>query len=258
MMHSQTLQKALYYGQLAEYYKYINPHQHIHYYQKHYRYVCQLVQESHSPWRSTDDERTFADPSKYSYYAYARVLHASPDAPPVDVYVNGQPLLRQFAYEQHSQYARLPEGTYTIEVFPSGKTTNPVIRTEVSLDGGKAYTLAVGGTLDDIGLYVFEDSPRVPANESKFRVVHLSPGAPSIDVGVVGRDLVFEDIEFGEASDYLGVSPMTVDLEIKQAGTNTVLLEVPDVTFRENRVYTLYAVGLPNGEPALEVLALED
>ncbi|NGP46756.1 DUF4397 domain-containing protein [Bacillaceae bacterium SIJ1] len=271
-MHVQAIaEKASYYGLLAEYYKYIDPACHIHYYQKHYYYVCWLVQCEQSkaqghhqvnapyhPYREQRETRTIADPSKYTYYSYIRVLHASPDAPPVDVYVNGQPLLRQFAYEQFSQYARVPENKYVIEVFPAGETDQPVLSETLTLEGGQAYTLAVGNRLEDLSLYVYEDSPRVPANESKVRFIHLAPGAPNVTVRVKDRDNVFENVAFSEVTDYLGISPMTIDLEVVDANTGSVVLDVPDVTFEPNRVYSIYAIGLAGAEPPLQALILED
>ena len=51
-----------------------------------------------------------------------RVGHFSPDAPPVDVYVNGDPFpgLQGVPFGVLSDYFTVPAGTYQVEVTPAG------------------------------------------------------------------------------------------------------------------------------------------
>ena len=49
-----------------------------------------------------------------------RVMHASPDGPAVDVYVDGRAALTDLAFFAYSDYLALPDGTYDIAVTPAG------------------------------------------------------------------------------------------------------------------------------------------
>ena len=60
--------------------------------------------------------------------AGVRVVHASPDTPPVDVYVNtapgaGAPAIANLAFRGATGYVPLPTDTYRFRVTPSGATS---------------------------------------------------------------------------------------------------------------------------------------
>ena len=58
--------------------------------------------------------------------ARIRVVHASPDAPAVDVLVNGQVAFQNVAFSEITDYAGLDAGTYSVQVVPTG-ATEPVV-----------------------------------------------------------------------------------------------------------------------------------
>src|ERR671912_2131071 len=77
--------------------------------------------------------------------AQVRVAHLAPDAPNVDVYVNGDPVLTDVPYTTISDYLSLPAGTQQVTIYATGDTTSPVIDTPVELAAGGAYTVAAVG-----------------------------------------------------------------------------------------------------------------
>jgi hypothetical protein len=190
--------------------------------------------------------------------AQLRVLHASPDAPAVDVYVNGSKAISNLAFGEVSSTASLPAGTYDVKVTAAGGT-DAVITAKLPLEAGKHYTVVAEGKLANITAKVVEDKlVGLDAGKAQLRVVHASPDAPAVDVAVKGGAVLVPNLAFPNASDYLAVDPMTVDVEIRAAGTNTVALSVPGLTLEAGKVYTVYAIGLLNGTPALKVLPVVD
>jgi hypothetical protein len=81
---------------------------------------------------------------------------------------------------------------------------------------------------------------------------------PAVDVAVKGGAVLEPSLAFPNASDYLTVDAMTVDVEVRAAGTSTVALAVPGLTLEAGKVYTVYAVGLLGGTPALSVVPVAD
>ena len=61
------------------------------------------------------------------------VLHASPDAPAVDVWVNGSVVFSNIAFEETSEFAEVPAGTYTVAVVTDWRT-EPIVIGPVDLD----------------------------------------------------------------------------------------------------------------------------
>jgi hypothetical protein len=94
---------------------------------------------------------------------------------------------------------------------------------------------------------------------ARIRFVHASPNAPAVDIALAdGGPVLFGNIEFKGVGDYIEVPGGAYDLEARLAGTDTVVLSIPGVMVENERVYTAYAMGLVNGDPALQaVLSLD-
>lgn len=187
--------------------------------------------------------------------SHVRIFHASPDAPPVDVYVNNNKVASNLAYKDFTEYLELPGGRYDVKVYPAGKKMNPVIDTEVMIPSNKILTVAAVGKLENISLLPIEDT-RLPMKEGRayIRFGHLSPDAPNVDIRLPGGTTLFEDVAYKEVTDYIWAYPGNQTLEVYVAGTNNRVLKVPNVILKPNRIYTVYAVGLVEEKPPLEVV----
>jgi hypothetical protein len=51
---------------------------------------------------------------------------------------------------------------------------------------------------------------------------------------------------------------MTVDLEIREAGSRNVILPMPKLQFKPNETYTIVFTGLTNGDPHLQIIILKE
>lgn len=246
-------QEAAMYELLANYYKYLDPQKHIYYYQMHFMCMQKLCHAHQSHGLGHMDR----SPSHKETPAKVRVLHASPDAPAVDIYVNGEKTLENMMYYMISPYLDLPAGSYTIDVYPAGKTSGRVLSEKVMVEGGKNYTVAAAGQLKDIRLVPVVDSKKVPSTKSKVRFWHLSPNAPAVDIAVQDGDVLFKNIAFKEAAKYLELAPTTVNLEVRVAGTKDVVLTLRNTVLKANQAYTIVAIGLVDGKPRLEAMILQ-
>ncbi|WP_369679964.1 DUF4397 domain-containing protein [Bacillus sp. FJAT-45066] len=70
------------------------------------------------------------------------MVHASPDAPAVDVYVNGDLVVENAPFKAATDYLQVPAGTHTVEIFVAGTQENPVITAELTVEAGVSYTVA--------------------------------------------------------------------------------------------------------------------
>ncbi len=178
--------------------------------------------------------------------AMVRMAHLSPDAPAVDVLVNGQKAITGLAFKQITPYIPLPAAKVRVQVVPSGADAPVVIDAELDLKEGVYYTVAATGFLAQIRPQVYTDTlagffPR--AGYARIRVVHASPDAPAVDVAVKGGPVLFAGLPFPRASTYLSVPAGAYDLEVRAAGTSTVALALPGVTLESGKMYTVFAVG---------------
>jgi len=93
--------------------------------------------------------------------AKVRIVHASPDAPAVDVALKGGPVLfRNLAFNQISGYGTVPASAYNLEVRPTGTTTVALPLDGVAFESGKVYSVFAVGLLagETLEVVVVEDT----------------------------------------------------------------------------------------------------
>lgn len=174
-----------------------------------------------------------------------RVMHASPDAPAVDVYVNGEAVLRDVPFFAYSGYLSLPDGTYQVAVTPAGAPLSDAVLTgPLEVRGGFAGTLAAVGFVDDIEAVLYEDDTTpVPAGKARVRVIHASPNAPAVDIKLAGTNTVVVQNAPFKASATVEVDAGTYAFDISPAGQSAVVFTTPELRFESGWSYTLVATG---------------
>jgi hypothetical protein len=183
--------------------------------------------------------------------AFVRVVHASPRAGTVDVFVDGKKLLNDFRFGSVTGYVALEAGKHRIQVAPDGKGRGAsVIDETVAVEAGVWYTVAAIGTkASGFSLQAFVDNNRVADGKAKVRVYHLSPNAGPVNVAV-GGETVIKGLTYRNASDYLSVAPGSYTFKVTAVQANAT---VPvSATLRECTVNSVFAVGLFEGSPALQ------
>lgn len=177
--------------------------------------------------------------------ACVRIVHASPGSPDVDVYVNDSILAQGLAFGTATEFLPLPSGDdRAVQVTAAGsEPDNAVIDTELDLTPGQAYQITATGTLEEIEGTVNEvDLSPLPENQSRIRLLHASPDAGGIDVGISGGELIFEGVDFRDASDYLTTDAGALTLEVHEAGEDSVVLR-SDVELEAGMAYDAIAIG---------------
>jgi hypothetical protein len=204
---------------------------------------------------------SLAAPAMAADTADVRVLHASPDAPAVDVYLDDTIVdaLTNVPFGTISDYLEVPAGDHNVKVYATGTTADPVIDADVTVAAGAAYTIAATGALADIAPQVLEDDVSPSCSTAKVRVVHFSADAPAVDVATAGstpEEAVVKGLEYPDATGWLELPGGTYDLEVRLAGETTVALPLPDVTIEDCSAYSVFAVGSA-ASPALGGNALQ-
>ena len=170
-----------------------------------------------------------------------RVLHASPDAPNVDVYVDGTKVLSNVPYPALSQYLSLPAGQHRIQVNAAGTTTT-VIDASPSLGANAAYTAIAAGFLANIEpLLATDETAAAATGQARLRVIHASPDAGPVDILVNGQ-IVLSNVPFGAISNYLSVPAGTYTVQVNAAGTSTTAITAT-VTLSAQSNYSAVAIG---------------
>lgn len=177
--------------------------------------------------------------------ARVRVLHASPDAPAVDVWLDGAIVdgLTNVPFATISDYLPVPAGSHQVQVVATGTDSSPVIDATVELAADTAYTIAATNAVASIEAQVLVDDASPSADGAQIRVVHFSADAPAVDVAPDGGDPIVPNLAYPDATDYLDVPADEYDLEVRAAGTTTVALQLDPVTVEAGTSYSVFAIG---------------
>jgi len=211
--------------------------------------------------------------------AHIRVVHASPDAPAVDVIVNDTVrAVTGATYGDVTDYLPLTPDTYNFKVVPEmGQPADAVIDTDVALPQGSESTVVAVGTLSDpsfpVEALLLTDATRRVATEAKLRLVHGSVSAGPVDIYVApggtlstvvdpAQAFVFTAtaVPFKADTGYLPVPAGSYDVVITAAGSTSAAIGPLTVTLEAAGLYTTIArdaqgIGLPLGVILMDDLA---
>lgn len=178
--------------------------------------------------------------------AWIRVLHGSPDAPAVDVYVDGAKAITDLAFGAITDYTPVPAGDRAIKVCATGSTTVcPIDVPKLSVADGKKYTIAATGLLADIKAQVIEDAPAADSTKAQVRVVHFSADTPAVDVLTAdGATKLVTNLAFPKATDYLSLDANTYSVKVCASPADTVCPLGPlPLTVAGGKAYSVFAIG---------------
>ncbi|MBD3169990.1 MAG: DUF4397 domain-containing protein [candidate division Zixibacteria bacterium] len=180
--------------------------------------------------------------------ANLQIIHNSADAEAevVDIYVNGDLFLKDFAFRTATPFVSVPAGVdLKIGVAPSENSDSGEIVAEfvINLNPNENYVAIANGVVTkngysdnpdgkDIGFTLFTRdkmniAPGSDDNMVNVIAVHGSSDAPSVDfTNAVNEsaDPVIDNLTYGEFSDYLKLQPTTYLLDMTLADNNNAIV----------------------------------
>lgn len=249
----KSLDKAVRYKMLADYYRVRDEYKYSMYNHKYRKNLEKFAGQYEMTHENPVNRRPLDTGA-------VRILHAATYAPvPVDVYVNQKPVVRNLPFSGITGYLPLPVGDYKVDVFPAGRKDQAVLSQSVKVRDRRAYTLIAADvrTTDKLQLLAYDDDLTKVSGRSKVRLIHMSPDAGRVDIAVKGGSVIFSDVGYRDAR-FITLNPGVYTLEIRPAGSKKVLYTIPNVTLKSGMDYTIFALGKVKGNPVFRVLMVED
>jgi hypothetical protein len=182
--------------------------------------------------------------------AKVMAVHASPDAPAVDLLVDNAVAASNLSFPGNTPYLTVGAGSRNIKVNVQGTSTS-VISANVVLTANTNYSVFAVDSVSKISALVVVDTLTAPASgKAHLRFIHLSPNAPAVDVALQGGAVVIDNKSFKEYTSFLPLDAGTYNLEVRLAGTSTVVLPLPGITLTAGKIYTVFAKGFVGGAGA--------
>lgn len=195
-----------------------------------------------------------------------QVVHASPDAPDVDVIVDGNVLVPGLAYPDATGFVEVPGATYNVSVTVAGNpgaiAIGPV---DLTLDAGTRYSILAVDELANIEALILSDDPRRVATNAKVRIVHASPTAADVDIYVtaVGADInaeepTLENVPFKANTGFLALPAGDYDVTVTPTGSKTAAIGPATISIADGGIYTAIARDPLPGAAEFGLILLDD
>lgn len=192
--------------------------------------------------------------------AYIRFFNAIIGEGAVDAYLDGTLVAQSLEYGRASNYATVTSNidlNHTVVVYQAGRRGNPILEARIPLNRGSVYTGALGGSLPSVGLQsVAIQRMEIPTQMAIFRFDHLSPNNTALDVKLNGQK-VFGCVAFWNVTRPIGLYTGAYTIELLPCGSQTPIYTMSSVNIGVG-AYTLYGIGLLDGQPPFQGILLKD
>lgn len=208
--------------------------------------------------------------------ARLRVVHASPDAPAVDVIADGAALISDLSFPDDTGIVEVPPATYQVEVAAAGQYPNAVVipndgsTVPLTLEAGTTTNVLAIGELANIQPLVADDDARSIGIYGKVRIIHASPTAGDVDIYVAapGTDIstispTLTAVPFAANTGFIpldNIADTGADYEVTvtPTGSTTPAIGPLDLAFDNGDVLTVIARDAVGGGAPLDVIVLAD
>jgi hypothetical protein len=197
-------------------------------------------------------------PSTVDIQTRAMFLHASPELDKVEIAINWEEKLDEFAYGDQSDFIDIPPGAVEVSITHDRRGFNYLLFDAIyPAPAGNDYYCVITDQIVVAG--AFDTSPIVDGG-ARVQVIQGSVSLPAVNVVATRSDISFaKNLQYPRMSDYTNVPAATYELQINLADTGETVATVPNVTLNGNSVYELVIMGsLGDENHPLTITPLED
>lgn len=196
-------------------------------------------------------EATLYAPEPPANSAYVRVIHLSSEKA-LDLVVDGDRRVGNLAGTKPSDYLVLAAGKHTLALKRPGNPSELVSMT-MSLESGRAFTVAVTALRQDAKPLVFEDKANSNMLKAGLTVYHLDAKAGPVDVLTAdGKTTVFSNLA-PDTSRNISVNPIKVELMVARTGTRSAMARAT-VAMSPGGTYSFLILPGAGGKPVAQAV----
>jgi hypothetical protein len=175
----------------------------------------------------------------------ANVLHdasnhvaVSPEAPPVDVFLNQatMPAVTNLAFQSGTGYLSVAAADYRIDVSANGSAANQSVLNvpSLTLEGNRSYTAVAYGTLASLrALALVDDASGLGAGNIRVRAIHTATAVGQVDIWNIPAagtpSLLYTDVDYGVAGGAMDLpaGAYSVGFDVDNDATPDVAFDLP-------------------------------
>ena len=195
-----------------------------------------------------------------------RIVMASPDAPPVDILIDGTQVATALAYTNSTAYLAVKSGGRRIEALTVSNSTS-IFQQTISVTASANQTLLLTGTASKMQSLLLTDGTTTTTTiitaTGQVRVVNASPTMGPADVYIVnagssiaGTMPVASKRAFNQATPYTSEAIGNYQVFMTTPGTTNVFLNTGPLALTQSQFQTVVAIDATGG--GFNFIALTD
>jgi len=208
-----------------------------------------------------------------------RFVHALAGGGPVDVLLDGNPIVKGIAFGTSTEYVSLPPGDHGIKVVQAGQDqSTPYVDQTVTVKSGAAYIFVIGGQTTKIDAQVFSvNLDAVDVGQARYRIIQASSelGDVSVQLGDNANATSGGNVSGAAANaasgnttgslggsigylvdaGYQQAAAGSYTMHVNTASTNQAAFAAPTIMLDSGQVYDLIVVG-QSADQSLTILPL--
>ncbi|UCE02118.1 MAG: DUF4397 domain-containing protein [Candidatus Latescibacterota bacterium] len=192
--------------------------------------------------------------------AKLRVLHLSPDAPGVDVFLNSAstPVVSNLEFQSGTAYVLVDAGSYRIDIAAHGDAIDQAVLTvpSLALDADRSYTAVAYNSLFQIApLALVDELEGLASDKIRVRAIHTAVGIGQVDIWNIpssgAPSILYEDVDFSAVGPYfdLPAGAYTLGFDVNNDATPDVVFSLPALP--GGTIANVFAVTDQSGTPFL-------
>ncbi|MDB5131049.1 MAG: hypothetical protein JWR02_798 [Mucilaginibacter sp.] len=173
-------------------------------------------------------------------------IQASPDQPTLDFLLDNNKInYSPLSYGDNTNYFQAYTGRRNVS-FYNHSSGSAILSDTIHLYQNVSYSLFLVNTTANPQILLLTDTvSRPPAGSAGIRFINVSPDAPAVDLAITGGTVLVPNKGFKGHSSFANIGGnASYNLEVRRAGTTTVLATLPTVTLNGGFVYTIWLHGL--------------
>ncbi len=181
-----------------------------------------------------DNDDPDTNPNPDVEMAKIRIFHGSPDAPPVDVSLNGAVALEDVDYAVSSGFVDVEAGTSEVQIdglLPGGETTTVIGPVDLDFTADMKYEILAVNEVAAIEPVVVSRPYDFDTTQVRVTVLHGAHSAPTVDVHVTAPDAtlsgetVLGSFSFKETLGPVEIAAADYQIRVTLADTTTVVYD---------------------------------
>jgi hypothetical protein len=197
--------------------------------------------------------------------ANLRALHLSPDAGPVDIFLNqaATPAVSNLVFEAGTGYLEVAPDSYRIDVSANGSSAGQSVLNvpSLALEENRSYTAVVYGPVAAVkSLELLDDDSGLGAGNIRVRAIHTAAAVGQVDIWNIPNNgapaTLYTDVDYGVAGGYMDLpaGAYTIGFDVDNNATPDVVFDLPSLP--AGTVANVFAVS--QGSAVFLIAQLQD